>query len=94
MSIWRSIRLIEEVGMDIRQRLKAIPGSYDDFVDSTARWMDRDAEIRADILKQFEAKPDSSYSDIMDILCRRLGIGKPVEIVEDEPRRRVKAAML
>ncbi len=38
--------------MDIRERLKAVPGSYDDFVSSTARWMERDDRRKAAILDQ------------------------------------------
>ena len=70
--------------MNIKERLKAIPGSYEDFVNSTARWMEQDDEIRTAILRQFEMKPNSSYSDIMNILCEYLGIGESVELVDED----------
>ena len=70
--------------MNIREKLKAIPGSYEDFVNSTARWMEQDNEIRTAIMNQFEVKPDSTYSDIMSILCEHLGIGEPIELVDED----------
>lgn len=70
--------------MNIRKKLEAIPGSYDDFVNSTERWMEQDDQIKNSILKQFETDPDSSYADIMNILCERLGIGEPVELVDED----------
>ena len=70
--------------MDIRERLRAVPGSYDDFVSSTARWMEKDDRIKSAILDQLEMKPDSSTKDIMNVLCDLLGIGEPVDLVDED----------
>ena len=70
--------------MDIKDRLRDIPGSYDDFVNSTARWMEHDNSIKASILEQLDANPNSTIHDIMTIICNALEIGDPVELVDED----------
>ena len=64
--------------------MKNIPDSYDDFVNSMTRWMGRDKNIRTKVLDQLNEKPDSTTSDILKVLCDCLGIGDPIELVDDE----------
>ena len=70
--------------MDIKDKLRSIPGSYDDFVNSTARWMEHDDNIKNTILKQLDTNPNSTTHDIMTILCHMLGIGEPIELVDED----------
>ena len=74
--------------------LEKIPGSYEDFVNDTADWMERDETIRSAILEQLRIKPDSDTDDVTLVLWKCLDIGEPLEIDEDEPRHKVRAAML
>ena len=64
--------------------LKNVPDSYDDFVNSIIRWMNRDANIRTKILDQLSVNPESTTSDILKVLCDHLGIGEPLELVDDD----------
>lgn len=72
--------------MEIRTLLRAIPRSYDDFVDSTADWMERDPVIKRAILNQLKTFPDSSTSDVLRVLWECLGIGEPLELIDDEEK--------
>ena len=79
------------------EMMKKVPGSYDDFVNDTADWMERDEGIRSAILEQLRIKPSSNTDDITLILWNCLGIGEPVELVDDEvfapiPGRGIRAA--
>ena len=76
--------------------MEQIPGSYDDFVNDTADWMERDENIREAILEQLRVKPDSDTDDVTLVLWNCLGIGEPLEIVDDEEpvKRPFKVAML
>ena len=58
------------------------------------RWSERDRRIEDAIIKKLQDKPDSNTDDITLVLWDCLGIGEPLEIVDDEePRRRMKVAM-
>ena len=70
--------------MSIVELLRFVPGSYDDFVKDTADWMERDIRIKETILEQFRIKPESNTDDITLVLWNCLGIGEPLELVEDE----------
>ena len=70
--------------MSDRELMQNVPDSYSDFVDSMCRWMERDGNIRKLIMEQQEKKPDSDTQDLMGILWDYLGIGEPLEIVDDE----------
>lgn len=80
--------------MTMRERMQAVPGSYDDFVNSMVRWSERDSSIESSIWEQLENKPESDTDDITLVLWKHLGIGEPIEIEEEKPKARVKAAML
>lgn len=80
--------------MTMRERMQAVPGNYDDFVNSMVRWSERDSSIESAILEQLENKPESDTDDITLVLWKHLGIGEPIEIEEEKPKARVKAAML
>ena len=79
--------------MTMRERMEAVPGSYDDFVNSMVRWSERDGTIKDAILKQLQEKPDSDTDDVTLVLWKYLGIEKPLEITEEESRHKVKVAM-
>lgn len=48
------------------------------------RWMKRDNNIRSRIIDQLNDNPNSTTSDILKVLCDYLGIGDPIELVDDE----------
>ncbi len=64
--------------------LESIPDSYEDFVLAVNHWLKKDEKVREKILEQLKANPDSTTSDILEVLCEYLGLGKPLEIVKDE----------
>ena len=70
--------------MSDRELMQNVPDSYSDFVDSMCRWMKRDDNIRKLIMEQLERKPDSNTQDLMEILWDYLGIGEPVELVDED----------
>ena len=82
--------------MSIEDRLRNVPGSYDDFVNDTLRWMQRDSKIKDAIEKQLQINPDSNTDDLTLILWECLGIGSPLEIVDeaDTEKKRISVAML
>ena len=60
--------------MDIREKLRALPGSYEDFVDSTIECMEQEEDVRIALLEQLQRKPDSTPSDVLKVLCESLGM--------------------
>jgi len=60
--------------MDIREKLRALPGSYEDFVDSTIECMEQEEDVRIAVLEQLQRKPDSTPSDVLKVLCESLGM--------------------
>lgn len=80
--------------MSLVEKLKSVPNSYDDFVRFTMQCVNEQEGAEEAVLKQFREKPDSDTQDIMRGLCGVLDIGESLEIVEDESKRRVRAAML
>ena len=66
-----------------RELMENISDSYDDFVNSMVRWMKRDNNIRKKILEYINTNPNATTSDILGILWECLGIGKPLEAVDD-----------
>jgi len=59
--------------MDIREKLRALPGSYEDFVDSTLECMEQE-DVRIAVLEQLQRKPDSTPGDVLKVLCKCLGM--------------------
>ncbi len=70
--------------MDLQERLSSLPGSYDDFVRFTMECMDRDVIIRNAVMSRLNDVPDSDVNDITQVLCDCLGIGEPLELIDDE----------
>ena len=68
----------------IREMLMAVPGSYDDFVEDTVGWMESREDIRDAIINQLRVKPLSDTDDLTKILWEYLGIGEPLELIDDE----------
>ena len=68
----------------IRDILRSVPGSYDDFVNSTAECMSQDADLRKMILNLLRVRPESDSSDILQELCNFYGFNKPLELVDDD----------
>ena len=77
----------------IVDRLKTVPGNYDDFINDTADWMLRDERIEKAVLDQLTNKPDSDTDDITLVLWKCLGIGTPLELIDDEDRPKPKRSM-
>ena len=69
---------------ELRILMEKIPDSYDDFVNCTVRWMVKDARVQSAILTKLHNNPKSDTSDILEVLCECLGLGEPLELVEDE----------
>lgn len=76
MNSWANVRRNLNGGssMDIRNKLRSLPGSYDDFVDSTAECMEQEEDVRIAIMEQLRRKPDSTPSDVLKVMCERLGM--------------------
>ncbi len=62
--------------MDIREMLKALPRSYDDFVESTAECMEEYKDVNDAVLEQLMIKPDSTPSDVLKVVTEKLGMNK------------------
>ena len=60
--------------MDIRETLKALPRSYDDFVESTAECMEEYDDVREAVLEQLRRNPNSTPSDVLKVLCESMGM--------------------
>ena len=69
---------------EITNLLRSVPGSYDDFVIDTEDWMERDERIKRAILDQIKDNPESDTDDITLVLWNCLGLGEPLEIVDDD----------
>ena len=69
--------------MEIKEKIDAIPNSYDDFVMFTSECMERDEHINDAILTQLRDYPDSDVNDITKVLCDCLGIGEPITLIDD-----------
>ena len=70
--------------MNLRDRLNAVPGSYEDFVNCIVRWADQDEGFREVIIRHLTDNPDTSSSDTLKVFCEYMGFTEPIEIVEDE----------
>ena len=68
---------------NIKDILSAVPGSYDDFVNSTAECMGQDEGLKNLIVKLLINEPDSNSSDILKVMCNYYGFNRPLELVDD-----------
>ena len=64
----------EVMGMDIREMLRALPKSYDDFVNSVAECMEEEEDVRIAVLDQLQRNPNSTPSDVLKVMCECLGM--------------------
>ena len=66
-----------------KETLRSIPNSYEDFVNSVNGWMEENETIKNKVLNQLNSNPKSTPSDVLGVLWECLGIGAPLEIVDD-----------
>lgn len=77
-----TVDMIDDVS--IRDILSAVPGSYDDFVNSTAECMNQDEGLKNLIVKLLINEPESNSSDILKVMCNYYGFNRPLELVDDD----------
>ena len=77
-----TVDMIDDVS--IRDILSAVPGSYDDFVNSTAECMSQDEGLKNLIVKLLINEPESNSSDILKVMCNYYGFNRPLELVDDD----------
>ena len=78
--------------MDIRETLRALPRSYDDFVESTAECMEEYSDVNDAVLQRLQENPAPTPSDIIKIVCEKLGM---LEDTDTKPvKRPFRVAML
>ena len=70
--------------MNMKERLASLPYSYDDFVRFTMQCIEREDGVKEAIDRQFQVKPDSDTNDITKVVVVFLGLGEPLEIVDDD----------
>ena len=62
--------------MNFREMLRALPKSYDDFVNSVAECMEEEEDVRIAVLDQLKRNPNSTPSDVLKVMCECLGMLK------------------
>ncbi|MBQ8945336.1 MAG: hypothetical protein IJ058_14455 [Lachnospiraceae bacterium] len=70
--------------IDMREKLASLPYSYDDFVRFTMECIEQEDGVKEVIDNQFRIKPDSDTNDITKVVVEFLGLGEPLEIVDDD----------
>ncbi len=78
--------------MSDRELMQNVSGSYDDFVNAMVRWMSSDSNIRNKVRSYLNVNPNPSTSDVLGILWECLGVGEPLEIVDDDNYNVVSSA--
>lgn len=68
--------------MDIRDRLRAVPRSYEDFVNYTFRRIEENDSLRDAVIERLNSDPEANSSDILELVVNFLGLGEPLEIVD------------
>ena len=68
----------------VRDILRSVPGSYDDFVNSTAECMSQDGKLKSMILNLIRIRPEVDSSGVLRALCDFYGFNKPLELVDDD----------
>ena len=74
--------------MDIRKRLRTVPRSYDDFVNYTAERMEENDKLRDVVIDHINSNPNANSSDILEVVMNFLGLGDPLEIINDDEETR------
>ena len=80
----KALHLTGDDQMDIRERLRSVIGSYEDFVDYTAVRMEKDEELKNKVIDYMDSNPNAGTGSILEVVINHLGIGEPLEIVDDE----------
>lgn len=70
--------------MELHKMLMAIPDSYDDFVRFVEERIEDDADLADFVIEMLCRNPNTTTSDVLEMLCDKLGINEPLEIVPDE----------
>ena len=70
--------------MNMKEKLASLPYSYDDFVRFTMQCIEQEDGVREAIDDQFRMKPDSDTNDITRVVVNLLGLGEPLELVDDD----------
>ncbi len=70
--------------MNMKEKLASLPYSYDDFVRFTMQCIEREDGVKEAIDRQFQVKPDSDTNDITKVVVDFLGLGEPLELVDDD----------
>lgn len=70
--------------MNIREMLQAVPDSYEDFIDFTAAWMEKDDKVKNAVLDLLANKLEANSGDVLEVLSNCIGIGAPLELIDDE----------
>ena len=68
----------------MEERLASLPYSYDDFVRFTLQCIEQVDGVKEAIDNQFRLKPDSDTNDITKVVVDFLGLGDPLELVDDD----------
>ena len=76
--------------MDIEERLKTVPRSYDDFVRYVKESMAEDEDVKAFMEDYLETHPESNSGEVLLALFDFVGIGEPMEIVDDDDEPETK----
>ena len=79
--------------MDIRERLRSVPKSYEDFVDYTAIRMEQNEDLRNKVLDYMDSNPNAGTGNILEVVVNYLGVVEPIEIVDDEEVSKSKRAI-
>ena len=79
---------------DIRERLALLPYTYADFVGFTMRCIEQEYGVKEAIDNQFRVKPDSDTNDITKVVVDFLGLGEPIELVDDDEEMLVGASSM
>ncbi len=67
----------------IRECLKQVNGSYDYFVNDLTNWMNEDDDIYRLVIQKLRSNPNANTDEITQVLWDALGIGAPLELIDD-----------
>ena len=69
--------------MNIENKLRSMPRSYDDFVQYVMSCIEDDNYVEQIVLNQLSTSPESNSSDVLKAVHKYLGVGTPLTIVDD-----------
>ena len=59
---------------ELRELLKSVPDSYDDFVQGTASMLKKSESAQEKMIQYLKENPDSQTDDVLDYLDELLGL--------------------